>query len=292
VAADDDFEALMRAEGVTPLDRRKRERPPPPAAPPAVEAPAPPPERAREPTEALTRAQAALEEAEARVSRLRTERDQLQRRLTAARATHAPQPVTASEVLAARGLDEVEGPLALAMLLERFGDAIVPTLQLTDREPLAALLRDRLVLTARPDEVGPGSVALPVPEDRCELGSGSDLRGAWRSLAEACEAANVDHVCIVGGSPNYRRQLRELATTTPRPSLHLVPGVRPLRRHKVEAAVRRADHVVIWGGTILAHTVSQPFVDAGGDKVVTISHRGLSGMLHRLREHVEGAATG
>lgn len=279
---------MMRAEGVKPLRGRSVARPrpaPKPApAPPPMPAPLAPP--VDDLHTKLREAIEARERAEDEVARLRHERSVLQRRLAAVGRTAPAPAVPIAQVLANRGLRDDEGARALTELLGTFETEVMEALALADPEPLEALLGQRLVLTAEPDGVGEEAVVLPVPVDRCELGSGSDQRTAWRAFAEACANAKVDRLCIVGGSPNYRQRLDALAKTSG-PQLDLVAGHKPLRRHRVESAVRRADRIVIWGATILAHAVSQPFVDLGGDKVVLINHRGLSGMLDRVRARLD-----
>ncbi|MEO0600913.1 MAG: hypothetical protein AAF211_05725 [Myxococcota bacterium] len=285
---EDELDALMRAEGITPLrSRRAPVSPPPVPAPPAAVDP-PPAAPALPPRPSATepeRDPAALDRSTQEIERLRRERDLLQRRLAHSRPS-APAPATAaSDLLADCGLTADEGALALARLLEAFGAQALETLQLSDPGPLRRLLTDRLVLTATPDAVGAAQIAVPVTVERCELGSGSDQRVAWHTLVEACAVADVHRLCVVGGSPRYRKALRQLAGSSEL-ALELVPGERPLKRHKVDGFVRRADRVVIWGGTMLAHATSEPFLEAAGAKAIVIGHRGLSGMLEQLADRL------
>ncbi len=131
-------------------------------------------------------------------------------------------------------------------------------------------------LDARPAPAPPPVVPAPEPE-------GSDVRqAAWR-LSEVFRELNIERLLIVGGSPNYHSQLQALFGDTLQ--LRLIDGQARRNLKQARADVLWADLAVIWGGTILAHRLSELYT---GDAVIMVPHRGIVGMMRQLREGLSG----
>jgi len=184
--------------------------------------------------------------------------------------------------------------VALQRLAMHRPEELIASLGLASPEAFAHLLENRLVLicsrtSCQPD--GPAAIVEVAPA-RCEVCAGSDLKAAFSRLARVCEEASVRRVLVVGGSPAYRKQLRALASNFKGTlELESVPGSSRRPRHKVAADLRRAQLVVLWGGSILDHSLSEAY-RGGTAEVINVSHRGLTGMLGSLRAAVAASGTG
>lgn len=194
-------------------------------------------------------------------------------------------------VLEDRGLVDVnEMILALSGLLSKRPQELLDAVALADPKPLATLLEQRVALVH--DDGGANltaSVIVRVPPDRCEITGGSDIRGAFRRLLDACQtAAEMHEITIVGGSPAYRQQLKELAEPHRAAlRLNLVSGTRRRTRRRAVADMRKSDLVVIWGATELDHSVSAVYTGEGAP-ILRVPHRGISRMLDQVAESVRG----
>jgi len=224
------------------------------------------------------------------VDRLDQERRGLQRKLADAEPEEV-EAIAAADVFADRGLEPGdEQQQALAELAVQRPGAVLAALALADPEPLADLLHRRVVLAGPNARLGSRDdcVVVRVSSDRCEFGGDSDVESAWRTFATACDGAGIRAATIVGGSPTYRKKIKELTTATGvGPKLKLVSGTQRRPKHKAEADLRTSDLVLVWGGTELDHSVSGPYTDARDPKVLIIAHRGISGMLDRARQQID-----
>ncbi len=219
---------------------------------------------------------------EANLSRANEELGRLAKRLGGKRAIR--------EFLEARGLSgETEFAIALGgLLLSRIED-LIDTTEIANPESFAQMLDQRLVLVHESiaKDVDPSSVIIQVPEDRCEIAGGSDVRATFHRLAQTCAAKKVVAVTIVGGSPAYRKQLESMAKASgDQLKLNLVSGTQRRATRRIESDLRSSDLVVIWGSTRLDHSVSEPYM-RGPKKPLVVQHRGISGMLERLVIAVE-----
>lgn len=317
----DDWTKWLESERPVPLEKKKKPSGPPP--PPPVhrvgESPAPPPEPARPSAEiaaleaevAKLRAEAAAEKARAEAAlskagtaaeelrvvaadrdRLDKETRALNRRLSEAPAPAAAEAGAAStpslrELLDLRGAEgDGEAAAILAGLVETRALELARELRPSEPDPVRAILEDRVAFLCEADRAGAAerSVIVTVPPHRCEVCGGSDTRRAYAEFAEACALRNVRRVAIVGGSPSYRKTLEALESEHPGgPTLKLVSGRKDLGRKKAEDVERGNDLVVVWGGTILDHSVSGQFTGKHA-RVLTVAHRGISIMLSRVAE--------
>lgn len=244
--------------------------------------------KAEEATGKLKGVRSELQAAQARISTLeaqlkgqsqlstgaRAAQSAAQAELHSLRTQTAPSP-TLRQLLRARGLsDETELWEALLLLADQAPDVLLSGLRAVPDSPLPQALRERIVLVGPEQTASPGSLAISVSPERCELGE-SGLQSRYSELVQAAELAGVTQLCLVGGSVAYRKQLKHLAGAHAL-KLRLVSGTARRQKRQAEADLRTCDVVLLWGGTELAHAVSELY---RGEQVWQIAHRGLSGML-------------
>lgn len=219
--------------------------------------------------------------------RLLTERSRLDRKVAELNQRRAPDPPTPlREVLEKRGL---RGDAELHAVLEGFARGktaeLLSLLSVSDVDAAAKLFDRRIVLAGPHVAATPsGCVAVRVDEERCELQGAGDLRAAWAGVLGAARRAGLKQVTIVGGSPAYRDELRDLCAHGDSLRVRLVDGATRRPKHRAEADRRASDLVVIWGATELDHSVSAGYED----DALRIPNRGLVGMLRALAEQIEG----
>lgn len=184
-------------------------------------------------------------------------------------------PVTLRALAADRGLlgdDELTGALR-AILDARRAGPLLEHLVAANPEALAAFFAERLMLVGEGEEAPPGRIAVRVPGERSELREDGAVKKALDRFSTACLVNGKKRVVFVGGSPAYRRQLREGLDR--RLDVRFVEGDQR-RVPKIEA-----DLVVVWGSTELDHSVSDHFPGA-----LYVPHRGIARMLSFAAERV------
>jgi hypothetical protein len=227
-----------------------------------------------------------LNAARAERDALAKERTALQRQVSAAPPAPAPSPtrLTLREALLERGVDDgTEAGEVLLGLLDRNLAELLDALEA--RPELAERLLGRLTLVCERAECQPSSpqaVVVRVSPERCEVCGGSDIRVAFDLLLRASRRAGVTRLVIVGGSPAYHTQLKELSRGTDL-KLDLVAGHSKLGKRR---ARNEAERVVIWGATILDHGTSAAYEHLG-DRLIRVPHRGISRMLREAAEALE-----
>lgn len=322
-----DFASLMLQSGVAPLREgvaatpRRQGRPTPPAR--APRSPTPPP--SRPPTEVeLLRAQsadaksdgaraarerdaalasAAASSAELEEARASLDAERTRRRAAQSRASESEERVrainrrereresapTPSDLLAARGLTGAgHDSEALRGLLELHPDETIAALS---NGSLARLLAERVQLLCGRETCPPeaGSVVVRVARSACDVCAGSDIRASFDALARAAERAGTRRITIVGGSPAYRKQLRGLcAASRLDVRLELVPGTKHRDSRKVQADLRSSDVVVLWGATLLDHSLADAYRDGPSDCLLLVGERGITRMLAALVRKLDG----
>ncbi len=178
-------------------------------------------------------------------------------------------------LLVERGLrSEAEMAAALTALLD--GGRFLPLLcgmVVARRAELLAFLEERLILLAEGEEAPAGRAVVRVPSERSEAREDSALRAALAQFSSACLVGGKRRVVFVGGSPAYRKQLREGLDR--RLDLRFVEG-NQVRIPKIDA-----DLVIVWGATELDHSVSNHFPGA-----MLVPHRGIVGMLQMASQRL------
>ncbi len=202
------------------------------------------------------------------------------------RLTAAPSaaPVVVGQAQSLRDIATERGLLGddeLVLALRAVFDArragpLLDELVARDGTGLEQFFAERLVLVADGEGVAPGRVAVTVPAERSELREDSPIRKALSLFSTACLIQGKLRIVFVGGSPAYRRQLREGLDR--RLDVRFVEG-----DQRRIARVDGADLVIVWGGSELDHTVSAHFPDA-----VVIQHRGIIRMLEQAAARIAG----
>ena len=148
------------------------------------------------------------------------------------------------------------------------------SLRQSNRELLSQ--RDAIArrLEQKPAPVAPVPVASPPPE-------GSDVRQAAWTLSAAMTDLNIERLLIVGGSPPYHSQLKTLFSDGL--DLRLIEGSERRNLKQARADVSWADLVIVWGGTILDHRLSQLYT---GEAVMVVPHRGIIGMMRQVADNL------
>ncbi len=224
--------------------------------------------------------------------RLDVERRTLQKKLSHAleTATELRRSLALSQtrdVWHRRGLLPHEEAGALIALARQVPEKILEALGESGRERLESLLRDALYVTC--DQPACAAVArdharVSVAKERCEVCGGSDVRLAYRQFADTCQAFAFKQVTIVGGSPQYREQLRMLHKDTKATfALQVVSTERPGEGKRAQSV---KDLVVIWGGSEIDHSATNHYRDAT-EWTLAVAHRGISGMLIKVSEDLQ-----
>lgn len=132
-----------------------------------------------------------------------------------------------------------------------------------------------------------GRRRIVVPPAVCPRCGGSNNRRALRDLVDACAAAGVRRLVVVGGSPALRKELRaELGDAL---DLRLVDGVERRTKREAQGDLDWADVVLVWGSSILGHKVSTLYTrDGGGTPVVTVPRRSIEALAGEVVRHLAG----
>lgn len=124
--------------------------------------------------------------------------------------------------------------------------------------------------TAAPGLAGERRVALAAGQEHCEVCAGSVNQRAIDAMVEACLKAGWKRVCVVGGSPNSRRDFEE--GVGGRLEVRMIDGTKTRNLKSASADTAWANCVVLWGGTQLDHKVSTLY---RGAHVITATARGV-----------------
>ena len=124
----------------------------------------------------------------------------------------------------------------------------------------------------------------------CDTCGGSDIRREARRFVDACLNHGTTRVTIVGGSPKYHRQLRELVQHRVL-KLRLVPGDARRSLRQARDDLRGSDLVIIWGATVLDHATSAPYTQQRElGRLHTVQQRGITSMLGAVVDHLSSSA--
>jgi hypothetical protein len=124
-----------------------------------------------------------------------------------------------------------------------------------------------------------------VPSAACPRCGGSNNRRALRDLVDACSAAGVRRLVVVGGSPALRTELR--TSLGGELELRLVDGVERRTKRDAQGDLDWADVVLVWGSSMLDHKVSTLYTrDGGTTPVVTVPRRSIEALAGELVRHL------
>jgi len=128
-----------------------------------------------------------------------------------------------------------------------------------------------------------GRDVLRVPPGACTRCGGSRNERALAEMAEACAAAGLRRLVVVGGSPDVRRELGAVGGAL---ELRLVDGTARRTRGEAQGDLAWADLVVVCGSSELGHKVSTLYTrDRGSTPVVTSARRGVEAIAGAVVEH-------
>lgn len=177
----------------------------------------------------------------------------------------------ARELLEADGITNPRKTRISAAKLERARTAID-----------ARLARFCASCAARTDAGGRDVVV--VPAGACTRCGGSRNERALTELVEACAAAGLRRLVVVGGSPDVRRELGAVSGAL---ELRLVDGTQRRTRAEAQRDLGWADLVVVCGSSELGHKVSTLYTrERGGTPVITVARRGVEAIAGAVVEHL------
>lgn len=129
-----------------------------------------------------------------------------------------------------------------------------------------------------------GRHVVQVPEAACSVCGGSRHDRALEDVRAACRRAGIRRLVVVGGSPDVRRELRQLEGDL---ELRLVDGTARRTGAEADRDLDWADLVVVLGSSELAHKVSTLYTKRGtGTPVITASRRGIGAIAQEIVDHV------
>lgn len=132
-----------------------------------------------------------------------------------------------------------------------------------------------------------GREVIEVESPFCEVCRGSEGERALLQMADAMVASGRTRLLVLGGSPASRTHIREALRGRPI-EVEFIEGNRPTGDKRARELSAGADIIVIWGGTILDHKVSQPFADLNeySGRRITIAQRGAASLARGVIEHL------
>lgn len=153
-----------------------------------------------------------------------------------------------------------------------------PNIHVSKTDAVRKVIEEKFVLVcARGDckqeaaAVQDGRTVVPASEPRhCEFCGGSANQRAVEEMLRACRGRGWKRLCVVGGSPNARTALQQLAGRDL--DLKLVDGTISRSRGQADSDLGWADVVVVWGSTQLNHKVSILYK---GPNVVQMARRSI-----------------
>jgi hypothetical protein len=209
-----------------------------------------------------------------------------------------PDSIDIAEFLADEGFSNPEAAARARALLECEGktNPRKQRIAVAKLNEASVLLHDRLALVCEAchrlhPEASIGREPLIVRSEDCELCSGSNARRAARAAVVALLQAGVRTVLVVGGWPRHVIELRK-ALDDPAVELITVEGRKGQRSvAELERDLSRADVLVVWGRSPLAHSLSEPYTRRARDAkfrtpVVTVKG-GVEALCNELTCHAQ-----
>lgn len=118
----------------------------------------------------------------------------------------------------------------------------------------------------------------------CPICKGRDNRRAYRQLLYVAKGVDVSHLLIIGGGPDAHADLMALECECHGLKLRMLDGTRRIDSRRAAALLLWADVVVVWGSTLLKHSVSRAFDHPPqGTRKIVIAH-GQRGITSLCRE--------
>lgn len=135
-----------------------------------------------------------------------------------------------------------------------------------------------------------GKPLVTTTRERCAVCGGSNTRRGLRAMRDACEAAGLRRILLVGGSRAAHVELRE-ALADSAIELRVVDGLNdsPTRR-SAAPDMEWAQLMVIWASTQLPHKVSQAYTEGRprGLPMITVARRGVEALAQEVARFARG----
>lgn len=139
-----------------------------------------------------------------------------------------------------------------------------------------------------------GRLLVEGPPASCEVCHGSNNRRAALVLAEACRAAKVTRLLILGGTVANHAELRDLMTASG-VDLRCVDGAsQNITKKDAIRDLAWAELMVVWASTPLAHKVSVSYTDERPPEVpmITVARRSIEALCREAAVAVSGGPKG
>lgn len=125
------------------------------------------------------------------------------------------------------------------------------------------------------------SVVPAAVAEECGVCGGSANARAVKEMVEVIRASGMKRLCVVGGSVATRAELERLVAGGL--ELRLVDGTDHRKSRQASADLAWADRVAIWGGTVLAHRVSNLY---RGEHVIHLARRSIQELAREVTRSV------
>jgi len=124
------------------------------------------------------------------------------------------------------------------------------------------------------------------PSQDCDICGGSRNLAAIRRLIDRLAGTTTREILVLGGGPGTQAEIRRAWRDCP-VRMEVVDGTVSPDAARAEAACLRADIIVIWATTMLAHKFSTTYLNfAPRRKTVTIARRGIEALADGIATHL------
>jgi len=114
-------------------------------------------------------------------------------------------------------------------------------------------------------------------------------RRSLEETAKTCRVAGIRRILVVGGMPSSLTEIRNNAP--PGVEFRLVAGDLERQGKRVQADLSWCDLAVIWGGTILGHSLSGSYMrrkKTEGPFIVHVNRRSVEALCLEVIRHLKG----
>lgn len=142
-----------------------------------------------------------------------------------------------------------------------------------------------------------GSPPLPVvttARDRCVVCGGSNTKRAVKRMLEACAAAGLERILLLGGSKAAHAELRG-ALAGSKVEVRMIDGLETSPSNKTALPdLEWAQLLVVWASTALPHRVSQAYTEQRPRSLplITVARRGVEALCQEVTRFAAGRARG
>ncbi len=138
-----------------------------------------------------------------------------------------------------------------------------------------------------------GSPALPIVttvRERCVVCGGSNTKRAVKRMLEACEAAGLRRILLLGGSKAAHGELRG-ALGGSKVEVRMIDGLEVSPTNKTALPdLEWAQLLVVWASTALPHRVSQAYTEQRPRDLplITVARRGVEALCQEVTRFAVG----